>query len=87
MAPFSIPAKEANYTYSDVIILMTDGLNTMTRHSTNQADIDLWTSIQMGITGQQWANDPGGRRFVDHIEPAVDMFLAYVKRRKRKAQP
>jgi AcrR family transcriptional regulator len=54
---------------------------------TDHADIDLWTAIQMGITEQQWANDPGGRRFVDHIEPAVDMFLAYVKRRKRKAQP
>jgi AcrR family transcriptional regulator len=54
---------------------------------TDQTDIDLWTSIQMGITGQQWANDPGGRRFVDHIEPAVDMFLAHVKHRRRKAQP
>ena len=54
---------------------------------TDQADIDLWASIQMGLTEQQWANDPGGRRFVDHIEPAVDMFVAYVKRRRRKAQP
>jgi AcrR family transcriptional regulator len=54
---------------------------------TDQADIDLWTAIQMGITEQQWANDPGGRRFVDHIEPAVDMFLAHVKRKTRKAQP
>ncbi len=54
---------------------------------TDQADIDLWTAIQMGITGQQWANDPGGRRFVDHIEPAVDMFLVQVKRTRRKAQP
>ena len=51
---------------------------------TAQADVDLWTAIQMGITGQQWANDPGGRRFADHIEPAVDMFLAHVKRRKKE---
>jgi AcrR family transcriptional regulator len=54
---------------------------------TDQADIDLWTAIQMGITEQQWANDPGGRRFADHVEPAVDMFLAHMKRRRRKAQP
>ena len=54
---------------------------------TEQGDIDLWTAVQMGITEQQWANDPGGRRFVDHIEPAVDMFLAHVKRRRRKGQP
>ena len=39
-APFTIPAKEANYSYSDVIILMTDGLNTQSRHSNNQASVD-----------------------------------------------
>jgi AcrR family transcriptional regulator len=54
---------------------------------TDQVDIDLWTAVQMGITEQQWANDPGGNRFVDQIEPAVDMFLAHVKRRRRKVQP
>jgi hypothetical protein len=54
---------------------------------TEQADIDLWTAIQMGITEQQWANDPGGRRFVDHLEPAVDMFVSHVKRTRRKAKP
>ena len=27
---------------------------------TEQADVDLWTSIQMGLTEQQWANDPAG---------------------------
>jgi len=52
---------------------------------TEQADIDLWSAIQMGITAQQWANDPGGRRFADHIEAAVDMFLAHVRRTRRKA--
>jgi AcrR family transcriptional regulator len=54
---------------------------------TEPADVDLWTAIQMGITEQQWANDPGGRRFVDHLEPAVDMFLAHVKRTRRRAKP
>jgi hypothetical protein len=54
---------------------------------TDPADVDLWTSIQMGLTAQQWANDPGGHRFVDHLEPAIDMFIAHVKRTRRKAQP
>jgi AcrR family transcriptional regulator len=54
---------------------------------TEQADVDLWTAIQMGITAQQWANDPGGHRFVEHLEPAVDMFLAHVERTRRKAKP
>ena len=49
---------------------------------TEPADVDLWTAIQMGITEQQWANDPGGRRFADHLEPAIDMFLAHVRPRR-----
>ena len=51
---------------------------------TDQADVDLWTAIQMGLTAQQLANDPGGRRFADLLDPAIDMFLASVKRRKRR---
>jgi AcrR family transcriptional regulator len=65
--------------YHDLIAALADA------GVTDQADIDLWTAIQMGITAQQWANDPGGHRFVDHVEPAVDMFLAHVQRKKRKA--
>jgi AcrR family transcriptional regulator len=53
---------------------------------TEPADVDLWTAIQMGITEQQWANDPGGRRFADHLEPAIDMFLAHVRRTRKKTQ-
>ena len=34
------PAKDPNYTYSDVIILLTDGLNTENRWFKNQASID-----------------------------------------------
>jgi Flp pilus assembly protein TadG len=39
-APFVIPAKDPNYKYSDVIILVTDGLNTQNRYSTSQTAID-----------------------------------------------
>jgi AcrR family transcriptional regulator len=42
---------------------------------TDQADLDLWSSIQLGLTEQQLANDPGGRRFIDLLDPAIDMFL------------
>ena len=38
--PFTIPAKDANFKYTEVIILMSDGLNTQNRFSHNQADID-----------------------------------------------
>ncbi len=39
-APFTIPPKDPNYKYSEIIILVTDGLNTQNRYSTSQSSID-----------------------------------------------
>jgi Flp pilus assembly protein TadG len=39
-APFTIPAMDPNYKYNQVIILLTDGLNTEDRWYTNQSSID-----------------------------------------------
>ncbi|MEP7031071.1 MAG: hypothetical protein ABI830_09080, partial [Pseudolabrys sp.] len=38
--PLVMPAKDSNYTYTDVIVLMSDGLNTQDRWYTNQTSID-----------------------------------------------
>ena len=38
--PFTVPAMDPNYKYSQVIILLTDGLNTQDRWYTNQNSID-----------------------------------------------
>jgi hypothetical protein len=38
--PITAPAMDPNYTYSQVIILLTDGLNTQDRWYTNQSSID-----------------------------------------------
>lgn len=38
--PFPAPPKNANYSYQDVIVLLTDGLNTQNRWTTTQTDID-----------------------------------------------
>ena len=38
--PFTVPAKDANYKYQDIIILMSDGLNTENRWSTSQSSVD-----------------------------------------------
>ncbi len=38
--PFAAPAKDPNYTYQQVIILLTDGLNTQDRWYTTQSKID-----------------------------------------------
>jgi Flp pilus assembly protein TadG len=39
--PFTAPAMDPNYTYSQVIILLTDGLNTQDRWYSDQASIDI----------------------------------------------
>ena len=44
-APFTIPAKDANYQYNQVIILMSDGLNTESRFSNTQSVIDAREQI------------------------------------------
>ena len=38
--PFTVPAMDPNYTYTQVIILLTDGLNTQDRWYTSQSSID-----------------------------------------------
>ena len=44
-APFVIPAKDPLYKYTDAIILMSDGLNTENRFSSNQGQIDAREAI------------------------------------------
>jgi len=43
---------------------------------TAEADIDLFSALMSGMAHQQVANDPGGHRWTDHAERAVDMLLA-----------
>ena len=38
--PFYVPPKDTNYTYTEVIILLTDGLNTQDRWYSNENSID-----------------------------------------------
>jgi len=39
--------------------------------------VDMWTAVTTGVVDQQISNDPGGRRWTDLVESAVDMFLAH----------
>ncbi len=50
-------------------------------------DLDLWTALQIGITDQQIANDPGGQRWSSQLDRAIDMFLGFVRARPRKRKP
>jgi hypothetical protein len=38
--PFTVPAMDSKYIYQQVIILLTDGLNTQDRWYTSQSSID-----------------------------------------------
>ncbi len=44
-APLNAPAKDANYTYKDAIILLSDGLNTQNRWYSNASQIDARQKI------------------------------------------
>jgi AcrR family transcriptional regulator len=41
----------------------------------DQATLDLWTAVLTGITDQQISNDPGGTRWTQLVDRAVDMLL------------
>ena len=50
---------------------------------TSASDIDLFSAVISGMSHQQVANDPGGHRWADHAERAVDMLLAAARRPNR----
>ena len=41
----------------------------------DQATLDLWTAVMTGIADQQISNDPGGDRWSQLVDRAVDMLL------------
>ncbi len=49
--PLTAPAKDSNYTYHDVIILMSDGLNTQDRWYGNGSDVSTAVDNRMYQTG------------------------------------
>ena len=42
----------------------------------DQATFDLWSAMMTGLTDQQISNDPGGDRWIQLIDRAVDLLLA-----------
>jgi AcrR family transcriptional regulator len=44
-----------------------------------EADLDLWRAMQMGLTEQQIANDPGGQRWSAQLDRTITMFLGFVR--------
>jgi len=42
----------------------------------DQHVVDLWTAVITGLAVQQVSNDPGGRRWADLVDTAIDRLLA-----------
>jgi AcrR family transcriptional regulator len=43
---------------------------------TDPADVDLWRAVFIGLAGQQIANDPGGTRWTELVDRAIDALVA-----------
>ena len=44
---------------------------------------DIYTALVAGIADQQVANDPGGDRWLTHVDAVVEMLLSWVEQRKQ----
>lgn len=49
---------------------------------TRPEDVDLYTAVVGGLVNQQLANDPGGTRWLDLVDEAMDMYLQHVLNRR-----
>ncbi len=50
---------------------------------TEDAHLEVWTGLTGGLVAQQVANDPGGTRYVRHLDEVIDMYLNHLKRQRR----
>jgi hypothetical protein len=48
---------------------------------TSPADVDIFTALVGGLFTQQQANEPGGDRWIRHLDVVLAMFFAHVDRR------
>jgi AcrR family transcriptional regulator len=49
-----------------------------------EADVDCFVAMVAGLVDAQVSNDPGGDRWIRHLDRLADMYLDEPKRRKRR---
>jgi len=54
---------------------------------TDPADVDIFTAILGGLFAQQQTNEPGGARWIQHLDAVLEMFFAHVDRRIQPRLP
>jgi hypothetical protein len=50
----------------------------------SDADVDCFVAMVAGLVDAQVSNDPGGDRWIQHLDRLADMYLDEPKRRKRR---
>jgi AcrR family transcriptional regulator len=50
------------------------------------ADFDIWTALVSGLSAQQTANDPGGNRWLRHVDEVVDMYLNHITSKRTQGK-
>ncbi len=74
--------------YAPSVAVMTDFIARMARRGVNQqADIDLFTAIVAGMIDAQLANDPGGERWSELLDRAINMFADNVGIANERSRP
>ena len=54
---------------------------------TSPADVDIFTALVGGLFTQQQTNEPGGDRWIRHLDAVLEMFFAHVDRRIQPRLP
>ena len=49
----------------------------------DDAHLEMWTVLSSGVAAQQTANEPGGERFVRHLDRMIDMYLSHLQPERR----
>ncbi len=47
--------------------------------------VEMWTSLVSGVVAQQTSNEPGGQRFVRHLDRLIDMYLSGLEPERRRS--
>lgn len=72
--------------YAHAEEVLADTVDVLTAAGATPAGVDLWTALLTGLASQQVSNDPGGERWGELVDPAVDMFVAtQLPARRRRA--
>lgn len=81
----SVPGFEPSEESYAIARRVLDGTRRLLRRAglTQDAHLEVWTSMTAGLVAQQIANEPGGRRFVRHLDEVIDMFFSHTKRQRR----